>query len=262
MEKVQITTAPQIIKCSTIFDEWKWDRFVSSHGLEGAFLDEYYLGKTLCNVTSLDCKKLFTSLFSDAVSSGAVFLPSPYCHGDFMFEAVKRAVKRTSYVGRPVVDVWIAIEGRPQTRVAIINRDYARYARASFCRTNDKMFSFALSSKNTKELIRRTVVHANVALSHFFPVELECRAGEKAWFRNGKQHRDDGPAVEWLDGTKEWWVGGKRHREGAPATVTAEGREVWWVNGKRHRVDGPAVINKDDTVEWWLNGVEVNEQDV
>ena len=33
--------------------------------------------------------------------------------------------------------------------------------------------------------------------------------GDKAWFLNGKIHREDGPALEWADGSKEWWLNGK-----------------------------------------------------
>ena len=30
--------------------------------------------------------------------------------------------------------------------------------------------------------------------------------GTKAWFLNGKLHREEGPAVERPDGTKEWYL--------------------------------------------------------
>jgi len=28
------------------------------------------------------------------------------------------------------------------------------------------------------------------------------------WYKNGKKHREDGPAEEWDDGFKEWWLNG------------------------------------------------------
>jgi len=31
----------------------------------------------------------------------------------------------------------------------------------------------------------------------------------KSWYRNGKRHREDGPAVEHADGRKEWYHQGK-----------------------------------------------------
>ena len=33
--------------------------------------------------------------------------------------------------------------------------------------------------------------------------------GSKAWYLNGKLHREDGPAVEYSNGTKHWYLNGK-----------------------------------------------------
>ena len=33
----------------------------------------------------------------------------------------------------------------------------------------------------------------------------------KFWGLDGKLHREDGPAVELVDGTKEWWKNGVRY---------------------------------------------------
>ncbi|MEZ0224982.1 MAG: hypothetical protein ACAH83_10540 [Alphaproteobacteria bacterium] len=46
--------------------------------------------------------------------------------------------------------------------------------------------------------------------------------GTREWWRDGKRHRDGGPAIEWFDGTKVWFQHGKLHREDGPAY---EGRE-------------------------------------
>ena len=35
--------------------------------------------------------------------------------------------------------------------------------------------------------------------------------GAKIWRQQGKLHREDGPAVERLNGTKEWWIRGVRY---------------------------------------------------
>ena len=59
--------------------------------------------------------------------------------------------------------------------------------------------------------------------------------GDRRWFKNGKKHRKDGPAVEGADGSCEWWINGKRHREDGPAIEYADGRSGWWINGKRMR---------------------------
>ena len=56
--------------------------------------------------------------------------------------------------------------------------------------------------------------------------EGEC----KIYYKHGKYHRKDGPAVEYKNGTKEWWVNGKRHREDGPAIEYANGSKCWYFN--------------------------------
>ena len=58
--------------------------------------------------------------------------------------------------------------------------------------------------------------------------------GYKAWWLNGKLHREDGPAVEMADGYKEWWLNGERHREDGPAIENADGTKRWYLNGERY----------------------------
>ena len=70
----------------------------------------------------------------------------------------------------------------------------------------------------------------------------QCEVGEygvKRWWLNGQLHREDGPAVEWIDGAKDWYLHGKLHRE-----------------------DGPAVEYASRNKEWWLNDVEVHPEQV
>lgn len=31
-------------------------------------------------------------------------------------------------------------------------------------------------------------------------------------YKNGKEHREDGPAVESVNGIKQWWIEGKLHK--------------------------------------------------
>ena len=56
--------------------------------------------------------------------------------------------------------------------------------------------------------------------------------GYKAWYLNGKLHREDGPAYEGASGYKAWYLNGKRHREDGPAMEWANGYKAWWLNGK------------------------------
>ena len=37
--------------------------------------------------------------------------------------------------------------------------------------------------------------------------------GNKRWYSNDKLHREDGPAIEGVNGHKEWWINGKRVSE-------------------------------------------------
>lgn len=84
--------------------------------------------------------------------------------------------------------------------------------------------------------------------------ELRELTGMRTWWRNGKRHRDDGPAVEWPDGYREWWRDGQRHRDDGPAVERADGYRVWYRDGQRHRDDGPAVEHADGYREWYRYG--------
>jgi len=56
--------------------------------------------------------------------------------------------------------------------------------------------------------------------------------GSKYWFLNGKRHREDGPAFEWVNGTKSWYLNGELHREDGPAIEWANGDKEWYLNGE------------------------------
>jgi len=78
--------------------------------------------------------------------------------------------------------------------------------------------------------------------------------GYKAWYLNGEYHRTDGPAIEMANGDKEWYLNGKLHRVDGPAYEYANGHKAWWVNGKMHREDGPAIEHVHGYKAWYLNG--------
>jgi len=80
-----------------------------------------------------------------------------------------------------------------------------------------------------------------------------CGNGTKEWWRDGKKHREDGPAVIKADGTREWWLNGEAHRDGAPAVILPNGQVYWYQHDQRHRDDGPAVIRPDGSVCWYKN---------
>lgn len=80
------------------------------------------------------------------------------------------------------------------------------------------------------------------------------------WRKNGRKHKEDGPAVKYIGGEQEFWFNGKKHRDGdLPAVVVPYELYEWWFNGKLHRKDGPALIQMSAYAsrckeEWWYNG--------
>ncbi len=89
------------------------------------------------------------------------------------------------------------------------------------------------------------------------PVDAD---GTKRWYRDGKLHREDGPAIEYADGRKHWYRDGKLHREDGPAVEWATGDKEWYRDGKLHREDGPAVEWADGDKEWYRDGVFIREE--
>lgn len=79
------------------------------------------------------------------------------------------------------------------------------------------------------------------------------------WWRNGKLHREDGPAVEHLDG-RTGFNDGRRHRLSGPA-LESPNRKEWWEDGVPHRSDGPAVEDNDGCNEWYIRGVAYDQSD-
>ena len=61
---------------------------------------------------------------------------------------------------------------------------------------------------------------------------IDCN-GDKFWYLNGLQHREDGPALEWANGSKFWHLNGKYHRTDGPAVEFADGAKYWYLNGKQ-----------------------------
>ncbi len=58
--------------------------------------------------------------------------------------------------------------------------------------------------------------------------------GDVGYVKNGKLHRDDGPAIEWSCGTKSWFINGKCHRDDGPAQEYANGAKEWFINYKKY----------------------------
>jgi hypothetical protein len=78
--------------------------------------------------------------------------------------------------------------------------------------------------------------------------------GRKEWYKEGKLHREDGPAVEYLDGTKYWYKEGKLHRDDGPANEYSDGTKIWLKEGELHRLDGPAMEFPNGEKIWYKEG--------
>lgn len=76
---------------------------------------------------------------------------------------------------------------------------------------------------------------------------------------SGELHRENGPAVEDVNGDMEWWVNGKLHRDNGPAIIWSTGTKMWIKNGEKHRLDGPAVEYFDGDKMWHINGEHFEE---
>jgi len=56
--------------------------------------------------------------------------------------------------------------------------------------------------------------------------------GTICYSKDGDFHREDGPALEYVEGTKIWMKNGKIHRLCGPAVTFYNGTVNWYVNGK------------------------------
>ena len=61
--------------------------------------------------------------------------------------------------------------------------------------------------------------------------------GDKYYYINNLLHREDGPAVEFIDGSKFWYVNNRLHREDGPAIEYSNGGKGWFLNHKCYGVD-------------------------
>ena len=65
---------------------------------------------------------------------------------------------------------------------------------------------------------------------NFTGIVIQQKKG-KFWFKEGKYHREDGPAVELINGEKYWYKNGLYHREDGPAVELISGQKHWYLDG-------------------------------
>ncbi len=73
---------------------------------------------------------------------------------------------------------------------------------------------------------------------------IEFYNGTKAWYKESKLHREDGPAVEHSDGDRYWYIEDKLHREDGPAIEMLNGSKLWYIDN---------VYLSYRNLEHWLN---------
>ena len=74
-------------------------------------------------------------------------------------------------------------------------------------------------------------------------------------------HREDGPAIDCVNGTKHWYLNGKYHRVDGPAIEYCNGIKIWLINDKYHREDGPAIVDSKGYKAWYINGDRVTQEE-
>ena len=88
---------------------------------------------------------------------------------------------------------------------------------------------------------------------------VEYVDGHVEWWRHDQLHRIDGPAVISKHGDKYWYQNNRLHRTDGPAIEYASGTKAWFQNGLRHRTGGPAIESASGRKMWYINGEELSE---
>jgi hypothetical protein len=90
---------------------------------------------------------------------------------------------------------------------------------------------------------------------------VEYLDGTKKWYINGLRHRKDGPAIEWACVLKMWCIHDELHREDGPAVEWLGGSKEWYIHNQLHREDGPAIEKSDGSKKWYIHGQELTEEE-
>src|SRR5690606_7899265 len=79
--------------------------------------------------------------------------------------------------------------------------------------------------------------------------------GDKKWYKNKLLHREDGPAIETVNGNQYWYLNGMLHRKDGPAIEYANGTKYWYKHGNKYRKDGPTIEYANGNNCWYKNGI-------
>ena len=94
-----------------------------------------------------------------------------------------------------------------------------------------------------------------LALYAHRPYHLDNDGGRFVLLHQEEPHCLYAPAVCWTNGRKEWWRNGKLHRDDGPAIEDADGSLHWFKAGQRHRSNGPAIEWPTGRCDWYTNGI-------
>lgn len=81
------------------------------------------------------------------------------------------------------------------------------------------------------------------------PIMTENAGGDKHWQVDGKDHRVDGPAIEYRNGEKIWCMNNIVHRTDGPAFEYPDGRKSWYLHGSCYTFD-----------EWLIANTEISDE--
>ena len=88
------------------------------------------------------------------------------------------------------------------------------------------------SDMSNEEPIRVISINTHIRKHPDFTGCLIDKDNDVFWYKNGKRHRTDGPAIECANGDKWWYKNGEYHRENGPAIECATGSKRWYLNGE------------------------------
>ena len=71
------------------------------------------------------------------------------------------------------------------------------------------------------------------------------------YYVNGKLHREDGPAIEYIFGDKHWHFNDNLHRLDGPAVEYFSGEVYYYINGKQY----PTKEEFESAAYMYLNGL-------
>lgn len=82
----------------------------------------------------------------------------------------------------------------------------------------------------------------------------------RCWYKDGRLHRELGPAIIYDGGEMYWYKKGKLHNDYWPAVYYPNGEMHWFKNGVKHRPDGPATISSDGKHQYWVEGERLTKK--